>query len=75
MHKKTKQAAHHAPDGATSVAQPAASTGAQEHSNGKPPSEELVRLRAYQKWEVAGKPAGQDLRFWLEAERELLQAR
>ena len=27
--------------------------------------------RAYQKWEAAGKPLGTDLKFWLEAQREL----
>jgi hypothetical protein len=34
--------------------------------------EGIIRIRAYQKWEAAGKPNGQSLRFWLEAERELL---
>ena len=33
--------------------------------------EGIIRIRAYQKWEAAGKPEGQSLRFWLEAEREL----
>lgn len=37
------------------------------------PSEDEIRLRAYQKWEDAGKPSGDDLGFWLEAERELLR--
>jgi hypothetical protein len=37
-------------------------------------SEEAVRLRAYQKWEAAGRPAGDGVRCWLEAERELSQA-
>jgi hypothetical protein len=35
------------------------------------PSEEEIRVRAYQKWEAAGKPAGDGMRFWLDAEREL----
>jgi hypothetical protein len=34
-----------------------------------------VRQRAYEKWEAAGKPEGNDIRFWLEAEKELLEAR
>jgi hypothetical protein len=38
-------------------------------------SEEAVRLRAYQKWEAAGRPAGDGVMFWLEAERELSQAK
>lgn len=33
--------------------------------------EEVIRLRAYEKWESAGKPSGDSLRFWFEAEREL----
>ena len=36
-------------------------------------SDEAVRQRAYQKWEAAGKPKGQDDRFWHEAEKELQQ--
>jgi hypothetical protein len=34
-----------------------------------------VRARAYELWEQAGRPAGQDLEFWLEAERQLEQER
>lgn len=34
-------------------------------------SEEAIRLRAYQKWEAAGRPISDGLRFWFEAEREL----
>ncbi|MCS3762570.1 DUF2934 domain-containing protein [Bradyrhizobium centrosematis] len=30
-----------------------------------------VRARAYELWEQAGRPAGQDLEFWLEAERQI----
>jgi hypothetical protein len=30
-----------------------------------------IRVRAYQKWEAAGKPKGIDMQFWLQAEREL----
>jgi hypothetical protein len=32
-----------------------------------------IRLRAYSKWEAAGKPDGDGSRFWLAAEAELLQ--
>ena len=32
---------------------------------------DTIRLRAYQKWEAAGKPAGDGVEFWLAAEREL----
>jgi hypothetical protein len=35
------------------------------------PSPDEIRLRAYQKWESAGKPSGDGVCFWLEAECEL----
>ena len=38
-------------------------------------SEEAIRLRAYQRWEAAGCPCGDDMRFWLEAEKELRKGR
>jgi hypothetical protein len=34
-----------------------------------------VRSRAYELWEHAGRPAGRELEFWLEAERRLEQER
>lgn len=34
-------------------------------------SEEMVRLHAYRKWEAAGHPPGDGVRFWLDAELEL----
>ncbi len=74
MHKKTATAAHHSSGVSTSVQQPdAASTPGRQDRNGKSPSEELVRLHAYQRWEAAGRPAGDGVRFWLEAEQEFLQ--
>jgi hypothetical protein len=36
------------------------------------PAAEEVRVRAYGKWVSAGKPAGDGVRFWLEAEQELM---
>jgi len=38
-------------------------------------SEQAIRVRAFQIWEAAGKPAGDGVRFWLEAERELFQGK
>ena len=35
----------------------------------------IITLRAYEKWEAAGKPQGDGIPFWLEAERELLLPR
>ncbi len=34
-------------------------------------SEETIRARAHIKWEAAGRPAGDGIEFWLEAEREV----
>lgn len=33
--------------------------------------EQAIRELAYAKWEAAGRPAGDGVQFWLEAEREL----
>jgi hypothetical protein len=37
-----------------------------------PACQEAVWRLAYQKWEDAGNPAGDGVRFWWEAEREIL---
>jgi Protein of unknown function (DUF2934) len=34
-------------------------------------NKEMIRKRAHQLWEAAGKPEGQEERFWHEAERQL----
>jgi Protein of unknown function (DUF2934) len=34
-------------------------------------AQEAVRARARELWEINGQPAGRDLEFWSEAEREL----
>jgi hypothetical protein len=52
-----------------------ASSSGVSTSKGKSASEETIRVRAYQKWESAGKPGGDGVKFWLEAEREVLQAK
>jgi hypothetical protein len=36
-------------------------------------SAEEIQLRAYQIWEAAGKPVGDGVQFWLQAEAELCQ--
>ena len=38
-------------------------------------SEDAIRPLAYLRWEAAGKPEGDGLRFWLEAKREAYQGR
>jgi hypothetical protein len=35
------------------------------------PTEDEIRVRAYEKWEQAGRPDGDGVRFWVEAEEEL----
>jgi hypothetical protein len=76
MRHKTAILRHPASARATSVPQsavaPAAGSPVQK---GKPLAEEAIRRRAYLKWKVAGKPAGQEVRLWLEAEQELRQAK
>lgn len=42
---------------------------------GKFVSEEDIRLCAYRKWEAAGKPTGDGVLFWLEADQELMDGR
>ncbi len=34
-------------------------------------SKQAIRARAHELWEQHGRPAGRDLEFWLQAEREL----
>jgi len=38
------------------------------------PSHDEIALRAYQIWEQRGHPQGQDVEFWLDAERQILSA-
>ena len=39
------------------------------------PSDEQIRARAYHLWEEAGRPQGDGVQFWLEAELELTAQR
>ena len=41
----------------------------------RPASDPAIWSRAYQKWEAAGKPAGDGVQFWLAAEQELSRSR
>jgi len=51
--------------------QAAVAAGDKGH-NGESVSEEDIRHCAYQKWENAGRPPGDGVQFWLEAEHELV---
>jgi hypothetical protein len=76
MRKKTATLAHPATTNATSETKTSAVSALAEPSpNGQPVSEEAIRLCAYGKWEAAGKPGGDGVRFWVEAEQELSQAK
>ena len=43
-----------------------------EESNTQLVSAAAIRLYAFRKWEIAGKPTGDGVQFWLEAEQELV---
>ena len=76
MRKKTATVAHPASINPASKQKPiAASVSGDSTPNGKAVSEEAIRLFAYQRWEIAGKPGGDGVRFWVEAEQELLHAK
>jgi len=72
MRKKTPTPAHAS---STNPAPTVAADCGDCKPNGKSVTEEVVRVCAYQKWEAAGKPGGDGVRFWLEAEQELSQAK
>ena len=62
------------PAGPATTTQTAVAPGDKDH---KAPlaSADDIRHRAYRKWESAGKPTGDGISFWLEAEQELLQGK
>jgi hypothetical protein len=71
--RKRKARMPHGPVSPTSETKPTALV--KLVTNGQPASVEGIQRRAYLKWEVAGKPAGSGVKFWLEAERELSPAK
>jgi len=73
-HHKHATLAPSDPTGPATTTQTAVASGDKEH---KTPlvSAEHIRLCAYRKWESAGKPTGDGISFWLEAEQELLQGK
>lgn len=52
--------------------QAAVASGNRDH-NGQLVSTEDIRLSAYRKWVTAGRPVGDGVQFWLEAEQELVK--
>jgi len=69
---KLVPSAHAGQGNPTTPTKPAVASGDNYH-NGKLVSEEDIRLCAYRKWEAAGKPTGDGVQFWLEAEQELVE--
>ncbi len=57
--------------GPKTAAQTAVATDNKNHSAQFVSADE-IRLCAYRKWESAGRPNGDGVQFWLEAEREML---
>jgi DUF2934 family protein len=76
MRTKTAPSAKHDaanPTGETRL--PVASVGTEPCPDGRPViPEAAIRQLAYRKWEAAGRPSGDGVNFWLEAERGLAQA-
>jgi hypothetical protein len=70
--KQTSQANTGSSNPTTSTKAVVASGG--NNHNGELVSDVDIRLCAYQKWEAAGKPAGNGVQFWLSAEQELQAA-
>ena len=73
-HHKHAPLAQSDPTGPATTTQIASASGDKDH---KAPlvSAEDIRLCAYRKWESAGKPTGDGIQFWLEAEQELAQGK
>jgi hypothetical protein len=46
-------------------------SGEKDHNRRSVTADE-IRIRAYGNWERAGKPVGDGIRFWLDAEQELM---
>jgi len=65
----------HAGAGKSTIPTEAPVTSSDNDHNEERLSDEDIRLCAYQKWEAAGKPAGDGVPFWLEAEQELLEGK
>lgn len=68
-HKRANEAQPPSATAATTTQSTVAKRG--KDQKGKLVSPEEIRLHAYRRWENAGKPIGDGIQFWLEAEQEL----
>jgi hypothetical protein len=71
MSKQNPASASSRPTVAPSAAKPTAAPTVAKPS----PKDEAIRMCAYRKWEAAGRPSSDGVRFWLDAEKELAQAK
>jgi hypothetical protein len=65
---------HSRPTGQTTATQTAVASSDKDPNAQQVPAED-IRLCAYRKWESAGKPTGDGIEFWLQAEQELVQGK
>jgi hypothetical protein len=75
QHDRGHTALTHAGPGKPTPPRNADAASSDDDRNGKSVSDEDIRLCAYQKWEAAGKPTGDGVQFWLEAEQELVEVK
>jgi len=72
LHHYDKHAASAQPGSARTATKTQAATAlGDKRRDAKPVSADDIRLSAYRKWESAGRPTGDGVQFWLEAEQEL----
>lgn len=62
------------PGSTPTTAQPAVASEDKSY-NARSVCADDIRLCAYRKWEKAGKPTGDGVQFWLEAEQELTRGK
>jgi Protein of unknown function (DUF2934) len=70
MHKH-----HHKTETPAQPASVKSPSESEQVQKGKAKSQAVIGVRAYQKWVAAGKPKGDAVNFWREAELEQLQAK
>ena len=76
MHKRhQKRSAPEKSAGKPTITAAASVASAENSRRDQTVSAEEIRLRAYGKWESAGRPIGDGIQFWVEAEQELRKRR
>jgi hypothetical protein len=73
-HQKHATVAPSDPTGPATTTQTAVASGDKERKTSLVSADD-IRLRAYRKWESAGKPTRDGISFWLEAEQELVRGK